>query len=638
MSAVPIPEALSTLWARHGLTASAIEARGDGTLVASDRTQLPESARTLLSDESGEGPALALSPEVLAPLALLGEGGMGEVHLARQGSLRREVAVKIARRDRPGATATLLKEAWVGGALEHPSVAPVHTLARLGTSPAVVMKRVEGTSWTRVIEDPGAHPRFRESPLEAHLDVLIRVAHAIGFAHERGVLHLDLKPDNVMIGAFGEVYVLDWGLAAGFGEAAPSWLVRADALRGLAGTPAYMPPELAAADAARVGPATDVYLLGGLLHGVLTGQPVHAGATVLETLGAAFRAAPPAYGDDVPAELATIARRALAADPADRFESAAAFRRALEEFLLHRRADRLARSAAAGLDALAAREEGAAELDPAPDAEVEPRFAEIELAIERARRSWEAHPALEALTDRLDEQRARHALAHERLGAARAFAARMRAAPAPLETALGALERRLEHRERHVRRLESMSRELDFSLGSAARRRLFAVLGAAWLLFSLGLGWLTRTGRYSIGYPELLVEGVLLVATFLPVGLAYRRTFFDNLANRRLYGGIIFTACAVELHWIACMLLGVSVELAVGITSLYYAYLFFTLAVVLDRRLWVASASMIGAFALVLAAPAYVFEWIGIGGACAMALTLLGWRERAAGDARADAA
>ncbi|MEZ4336377.1 MAG: protein kinase [Sandaracinaceae bacterium] len=133
---------LSAMWARHGLSASTIRMRSDGTLLASERTQLVDSAHTLLVDESSEGPAIALSPERLELLELLGEGGMGQVHLGRQGSLRREVAVKIVKDPSiPQASATLLKEAWVGGSLEHPNVVPVHTLARGGRGAAVVMKR-----------------------------------------------------------------------------------------------------------------------------------------------------------------------------------------------------------------------------------------------------------------------------------------------------------------------------------------------------------------------------------------------------------------------------------------------------------------------------------------------------------------
>ncbi|MEZ4336375.1 MAG: hypothetical protein R3B82_07085 [Sandaracinaceae bacterium] len=342
---------------------------------------------------------------------------------------------------------------------------------------------------------------------------------------------------------------------------------------------------------------------------------------MMDTLTAAFLSEPHDYRD-VPAELGAILHRATHADPSKRFSTVADFRRAIEGFLKHRQADRLARAAADGL----------AELTPlvaegAGDVEVEPRVAEIELAIERARRSWPEHPQLPWLDDRLDELRVRHALAHERLTAAEAFVARMSTVPSDLQEELAALRHRLEHAERHVHRLEAMSRELDFTLNSGARRRFFAVCGVLWFVISLVLGWLTRSGVHPIGYAELLVEGVLLLGGLLPIGVIWRKSFFDNLANRRLYGGLMFTALAVELHWGACMLLEVKAPVAVGITVLFYAYLFFTLAVVLDRRLWVASLSMILAGAGIVALPAYVYEWVGLGGGAAVALTLLAWRK-----------
>src|SRR5690606_27181127 len=141
------------------------------------------------------------------------------------------------------------------------------------------------------------------------------------------------------------VYVLDWGLAAGQGEAAPAWLPPAASLRSIAGTPEYMAPELAMGAGDLVGERTDVYLLGAMLHEVVVGKPPHGGATPVQKLFHAYRSAPFAYGPDVPEELVALLHRALHREPSERFASAAELRGALEAFLSHRDANLFIREA-----------------------------------------------------------------------------------------------------------------------------------------------------------------------------------------------------------------------------------------------------------------------------------------------------
>ncbi|MCA9606368.1 MAG: protein kinase, partial [Myxococcales bacterium] len=195
--------ALTTIWRQRGLSPSHLTVRPDGTLSASDR-QLSLDSKTLVSPQLATVAGAELVEEPLEVGDELGRGGMGVVHVAKQTALRRDVAVKQLQEDRAG-LANLLKEAWVGGHLEHPNIVPVHTLA---AGPAVVMKRIEGTSWRDFVRAPETVPDA-DDPLGWHLGVLSSVCDAIAFAHARGVLHLDLKPDNVMVGAFGEVYVVD---------------------------------------------------------------------------------------------------------------------------------------------------------------------------------------------------------------------------------------------------------------------------------------------------------------------------------------------------------------------------------------------------------------------------------------------
>ncbi|MCK6552714.1 serine/threonine protein kinase, partial [Myxococcota bacterium] len=315
----------------------------------------------------------------------LGEGGMGIVRLAEQRALGREVAVKSLRADRatPEAALRLVREAWITGRLEHPNIVPVYTLGvDADGQPMIVMKRIEGTLWSDYLRGRAEPQTPAERRLEWHLRVLMQVANAVELAASKGIVHRDLKPDNVMIGRFGEVYVLDWGIAVSLDDRAAGRLPLASAAHGIAGTPAYMAPEMVEEDAARLGPRTDVYLLGATLHEVLVGAPRHGGRSIVECLFSSHHSAPFDYPAHVPVELAAIANRAMRRLPADRFESAEVFRRALEDFLSHETARALAAEATsrlAELERLLGDAERAAPRDPADAAIRAPDVPEVAL-------------------------------------------------------------------------------------------------------------------------------------------------------------------------------------------------------------------------------------------------------------------
>jgi len=201
----------------------------------------------------------------------LGEGGMGSVYLAFQESIGREVAVKMLRRDGPSSKAhrLLLEEAWITGRLDHPNIVPVHSVGRDdGENPLIVMKRVQGISWLDAIADPDSLPLYYqgEEELEVLLDIFEQVCRATHFAHTRQILHRDIKPENVMLGAFGEVYLVDWGIAVSMDEDPDHGLPIASHVNVPMGTPCFMAPEMAAGEGDKLGPWTDVFLLGATLH------------------------------------------------------------------------------------------------------------------------------------------------------------------------------------------------------------------------------------------------------------------------------------------------------------------------------------------------------------------------------------
>ncbi|MBI1314195.1 protein kinase [bacterium] len=267
----------------------------------------------------------------------LGEGGMGAVFQARQGSVDRTVALKMVkgRNVARDAREKFLAEAVVTGALEHPNIIPIYDLgANAEGELFYAMKEVRGVPWRKSIDTASE---------DENLDILIKVADAIAFAHSRGVLHRDLKPHNVMIGEFGEVLVMDWGLALPMEAFARPGLA---VTHGPAGTPSYMAPEMTGRSPELLGTCSDVYLLGALLFRCLTGRPPHTARNAFAALqAAADNAIDWPEGTEANADLLAVARRAMATDPSDRYESAIAFQQALRAYRSHAESRRLTESA-----------------------------------------------------------------------------------------------------------------------------------------------------------------------------------------------------------------------------------------------------------------------------------------------------
>lgn len=274
---------------------------------------------------------------------MLGHGGMGVVYEARQCSLDRDIAIKMSRpgeaRDR-GVLNKFLSEAIVTGELDHPNIVPVYDVGRTSEDALFyAMKKVVGTAWTAVM---------REKTLDENLHILLAVCDAVAFAHDKGVIHRDIKPQNVMLGAYGEVLVMDWGLAVSVGSAKAETL-SGDA--GLAGTPAYMPPEMARCDREKIGKASDIYLLGGILYELVTGLRPHGGSNVHACIADAMENH--IQPTDKQGELVEIALKAMATEPSQRYTSVKDFQRAIRRYLSHAESLRLSEAADERLGGLA---------------------------------------------------------------------------------------------------------------------------------------------------------------------------------------------------------------------------------------------------------------------------------------------
>ena len=315
---------------------------------------------------------------------LLGHGGMGVVYEAHQCSLDRDIAIKMSR---PGEAKDrrvvdkFLSEAIVTGELDHPNIVPIYDVGRSSDDALFyAMKKVVGTAWSEVLQ---------EKTLDENLHILLAVADAVAFAHDKGVIHRDLKPQNVMLGAYGEVLLMDWGLAVSAGSD------KADVLcgdSGLAGTPAYMAPEMARCDHLKIGKASDVYLLGGILYEIVTGLRPHGGGNVHACIASAMDNL--IQSTEKKGELVDIALKAMSTELSQRHTSVKDFQEVLRRYLSHAESLRLSEATDERLTGLAA----------APPDVVYREATEIVAAYQQAIKLWHGNS-----TAWIGLRRARHA-------------------------------------------------------------------------------------------------------------------------------------------------------------------------------------------------------------------------------------
>ncbi|WP_372365843.1 protein kinase [Candidatus Uabimicrobium sp. HlEnr_7] len=273
----------------------------------------------------------------------INSGGMGVIYKGIQKNLQREIALKaiqprMAKHDYQ--KEKFISEAMVTAYLDHPNIIPVYDMG-VGDNDELLltMKLIKGGSWHELLHPFTRSQREKadEYDLIAHLEILQNVCNAIAFAHNKGIVHNDLKPANIMVGEFGEVFVMDWGVAVDITTPRASQVrtLHFEDVEFPMGTPSYMPPELAKGKGKKIGPWTDVYLLGGILYEILMGKSPHKAKDIKASIYLSCNEIPE-FDDDIPQEIREVCAKALEKSIKRRYQNVSDFKKALQDFLQHR--------------------------------------------------------------------------------------------------------------------------------------------------------------------------------------------------------------------------------------------------------------------------------------------------------------
>lgn len=534
-------------------------------------TSIRGAVKLVSHDGTSTSPEYALGPTI-------GEGGMGIVRLAAQAGLRRDVAIKTLRDENHSETDRLglLHEALVTGGLEHPNIVPIYALSQTADgAPAIVMKRIEGVSWYACMKDPSLAPGFDGQDLLGwHLDVLSQVCLAVHFAHSKGIVHRDIKPENVMLGSFGEVYLVDWGIAVTVDSAKADYLLHAEDANGVAGSPAYMAPEMATGRGADIGRHTDVYLLGSTLSEILRGRPPHTGNVLIEVLYSAYRSVPVTVAD-APPELLAICHKAMHATPEKRYSSADALRTALHEYSTHRASAALANEAVTRLERL----QDLVEDDDADDASVRGLAGEVRFGLKQSLKIWPANAVATEAQLRWITLMALWELKTGNLSAAERISEEIPELPPHLAAEFAKTRDRIAKQEANMKRLEALREDVD--QGHGARFRVWGAVVAivVWTFLPITAGIGTGWGDNPLSQEQYLARALLVPVSILAFWVVLLRRSSINQATRNIMRIMYVFALLIPLFRFVATRGDISSVQALSIEQLVYGLVFATVAI-----------------------------------------------------------
>jgi len=560
---------------------------------------------------------------------ILGEGGMARVCVAEQLPLHREVAIKMLRAGERSfeMNVRLLQEARLTGLLEHPNIVPIHQLGKdRDGSPLLVMKRIDGVPWSEILAKKKKEPETlseERASLEWHIQNLIQVCHAVEYAHSKQIIHRDLKPENVMIGEFGEVYVLDWGLAVSLEKKDTEHLPLLGMEVGFCGTPVYMAPEMILDTDDKLDERTDVYLLGATLHELLMEKPPHSGKHLLEIFSHIRESKPHPYPKDIPGELAVICHRAMHVNKEQRYESAGAFRLALQDFLNNQESHKMCAQAYEALEELnghlsvvsydSASLPISYRLPDDLDREINRLFWRGHFAFTQALRIWkENQKAKEGLRQLIE------AMVHYELseGDVRAAEVLLTELDEPGEELLRRVEkiRKKQHQKiEHIRELHRNEYEQDVSIGAAKRQVVLTLMGLLLGLTSFIIFVLDYNRIYTPGHHMFLLNDIVF-ALYVGVAVFFGRdVFLRNQINRKLVKLIVLVAVVFLFSRLLYMRFDVGLyhSVCIDMVILFGCMAFY--AVMQNEKLMFAAVSYLAALQGALLWPDFLYAFLGMG-------------------------
>ncbi len=583
----------------------------------------------------GDLPQLSLPVEEGEPALDFGDilaiGGMGVVQLATQRALNREVAVKRLKAGLENAenTQALLHEAWLNGALEHPNINPIYLLGRdeLGL-PIFAMRKIEGTPWRALIDNPEEAQKLSGTSdiLLFHLNILMQVCNAVHYSHSKGILHRDVKSENVMIGHFGEVYLLDWGIAVSISEDAEvRGIPSAKNSRGVAGTPTHMAPEMVAGDSSKLSERTDVFLLGATLHMILTGEPRHMANSLPAIIMKAFRSERVDYGQDVPVDLGAIANKATARNPADRYESSEALRQALAQFIEHRNSLELSRQAGLRAEELRSLLNSDDSLSEEAMQKAYSLLAECRFGYQQARQIWQDNDdAVTGLQEAL-ELMIEYQLGRRALRAVSGLISELPERNPALEKRLADLEIELDAEKIEFEKLRRIERDIDVTLGTKARALVCLTLAVLWGLPDLVIGFLEVADKVHPGYLFVTGRSVIYTITLALATWVGRNALLGNVANRRIIGSGFVTFGAQFIVWPLCWAMGLPLETAITMVLACFTVIGATMGISIDRPIFLAAVFLLLCCIGSALYPAFSYGWLGLAGLTSMGAVSIVW-------------
>ena len=485
------------------------------------------------------------TPKGLHVHDVLGEGGMGIVYRGVQSHPEREVAIKRLKYQSSYMRLALYREAMITGTLSHPTIIPIHALNLIGeNAPEVVMKKIEGDTILELISTIHGKEDSNESnvSLRRLLNVLRQVCNGLEYAHSKGVIHRDIKPENIMVCAFGEVYILDWGIAV-------CDLDLPIFPNGLVGTPSYMAPEMISGNPDDVDARTDVFLLGATLHHILTGEVRHKGETLMDVLSDISEAEPFSYGAHVPEILASIANQACHPDPNLRIQSPAEFRKRIEEYLDYQQAFTVYNAAQKELNVL---EQLVKHKDPTKRERhaIQRHYNRCRFGFEHALEIWPYFRMAKLKLNQTKITMIEHHLARKKLDAVLPLIDEVEALPEHVKAeveALGVEQSSIQHELQQFR--EDQNRKQSSTLF-----RLSLLVGICSSCTVL-LYYLFQVNEFDpdiLSSNTLLLQSLTLGIPLVPVVIIGRNRFIVSSNTRRALISIVGLLLAVNLNrWVA---------------------------------------------------------------------------------------